>query len=156
MRRNFLLTLAATVSLPLLSACGAALGWVGAVTGAIEVARALLGKVMQWVGTYRNVPGIPTNIYSEIDELISDVTGLLDQAEKTARKGGEFQEEAEALYKLARKTLVDRLLKLLESVGMFSSKSTALVQPAGSLSVREDGTSDPPAMMAVELPPEKL
>src|SRR5690606_17690283 len=134
----------------------AALGWVTAATGAIEVARALLTKVASWLDLYRETPGIPVPVLSAVDKMLSNAFETLERADALVKKGGETQAEAERVYASARQ-MIDDILALLAEVGLFSRESLKLVEPPGAPKrLRADGSAEPGNETAVQLPPVRL
>lgn len=162
-KRTTLGTLAALAFVPLLNGCAGMLGWFGAATGALDVARALLAKVAKWFGeggVYRETPGIPVSVWSTIDDLLKLSLDALDEADRAAKNAKSTEDEVKALYG-SLFAIVQRLLKVLADLGWYAAPPNKgglgkLVQPTGAVKLRADGTAPPLETLSVELPPENL
>lgn len=155
-RRTFALAaipLAAT--LPACAAAPLAAAWLPAVLSALSTAGALLTQVEHWVDRFKGAPGIPVSVFSDIDKLLADARAALDKTAQLAGKGSEFQQAAEDAWREARK-VIDDLMAILATVGLFSSQAQALTAPPGMVRLRADGTAEPSETMAVTLPPPEL
>jgi hypothetical protein len=132
-----------------------AAAWLPTVLTALSTAAALLKQVEHWVDRFRAAPGIPVGVFSDIDKLLADARAALDKTAELASKGAEFQAAAEDAWREARK-VIDDLMAILASVGLFSQQAKALTAPPGTARLRADGTAEPVEAMVVELPPAEL
>jgi hypothetical protein len=155
-RRTFALgALPAALILPGCGAGAMAAAWIPAVLAALSTAGALLKQVEHWVDRFRAAPGIPPSVFHDVDRLLADARAALNKTAELAGKGAEFQAAAEDAWQQARK-VIDDLMTILATVGLYSQKAQALTAPASTARLRADGTSEPVESMVVELPPARL
>jgi len=154
-RSRFILSLA---SASLLFGCAAAPA-IGALfptaMKAIGIAGALIAQLRHWLDRFRSFSSLGPDLIKSADDLLDKAQATLDKTKELVAQGDDMSNDARQAY-ADFKAVLAQLLVVLESLGLYLSGSRALVAPAGTRTIRADGSAEEAETFKVELPPETL